>query len=639
MAAQPGISGSFDAALTSTASGLTVDQFVALPDTPGNVGICLSGGGSRALSAGMGQLRALAFLQANGRSLLSQTKAISTVSGGSWLGVTFEYLGAGTTDAQLLNDYVADPGRLVPTATAGHSPAETLDALPAGNLGNSIADDLFSPPALALEAFLLYRLFGTPPSYLWQALMGLHILFPYGLYLPEAHALPTSLFSWDATTLQRDVTGPNPPLAAETARLVASGAGHDRRPYLICNTAMFLNEPGTQFQYLAPVQATPFMTGIVGSPAGTDANGRAPGGGGVTSFAFSSNPTAVAGSQVTVDQARQLALADIVGASSAAFAEMLENLFATWQSDITQFLAELAKDGEEVLRRLGERLGQGDLLKVVELLGLIAGAVAGALTLGDLAKLKADFASLKDLVPRFQYWPVAGAAPAAATLPTRFADGGNLENTGINGMLSYRDVKRLIAFLNTSTPLAPADLGVIGPDGQEIPGTRVVIDEEVPPLFGYQPYQSAVGYVLYAGAESPNLPIYKHNQVFPSDQLAPLLRGLWAAGGSGSNATPAVFSQPLAVQDNAWFGVRGGREVTVLWVYPSRVEAWYDALSPAVQAVIGPFGDPTSFNSFPYYNVLDTNLSATEINLLASLTAWTVAADANRQPFLDLYRD
>src|ERR1700674_5191951 len=119
MAPSPTIAGNFQAELTSTASSLTVNQFVQLPDTPGNVGVCLSGGGSRALSAGMGQLRAMATLQQNGRSLLSQTKAISTVSGGSWLGVTFELLGGGTTDAAVLNDYVADPGSLVPTSTPG----------------------------------------------------------------------------------------------------------------------------------------------------------------------------------------------------------------------------------------------------------------------------------------------------------------------------------------------------------------------------------------------------------------------------------------------------------------------------------------------------------------------------------------
>jgi hypothetical protein len=54
--------------------------------------VSLSGGGSRALTAGMGQLRALNKLTANDQSLLAQVKALSTVSGGSWLGVPFTYL-------------------------------------------------------------------------------------------------------------------------------------------------------------------------------------------------------------------------------------------------------------------------------------------------------------------------------------------------------------------------------------------------------------------------------------------------------------------------------------------------------------------------------------------------------------------
>jgi len=270
--------GSFKARLTETTESLTVGQFVpALARTPGNVGICLSGGGSRALCSGMGQLRALAYLQLNGQSLLSQTKAISTVSGGSWLGVTFEYLIA-TADAAYLNEYVADPGRLVPTSAPGHSPAETLDELPVGNIGNAVDSDLFSVPALAVEAYILHKYFQTPPHFLWQALMGFHILAPYGLFLPdETNGMqPASLFSWDQETLRSQVTGPNPELAGETAHLVASGAGNARRPFLICNTAMFLSEPGTLIQYLAPVQATPFRTGIVGSPTGTTPTAGSP---------------------------------------------------------------------------------------------------------------------------------------------------------------------------------------------------------------------------------------------------------------------------------------------------------------------------------------------------------------------------
>jgi hypothetical protein len=69
---------SFTASLY-TGPELSVDAFTGgTHPTPGNVGICLSGGGSRALSAGMGQLRALRHLcTSDGASLLSQTNGKS----------------------------------------------------------------------------------------------------------------------------------------------------------------------------------------------------------------------------------------------------------------------------------------------------------------------------------------------------------------------------------------------------------------------------------------------------------------------------------------------------------------------------------------------------------------------------------
>jgi hypothetical protein len=91
------VAGIFSVGTTSTSGSLSVNQFyVTPPATPGNVGVSLSGGGSRALTAGMGELRALNKLTVNGRSLLAQVKALSTVSGGSWLGVPFVYLPPGS---------------------------------------------------------------------------------------------------------------------------------------------------------------------------------------------------------------------------------------------------------------------------------------------------------------------------------------------------------------------------------------------------------------------------------------------------------------------------------------------------------------------------------------------------------------
>ena len=621
-------SGMFQADLVT--GGLTVQRFVDRA-TPGNVGICLSGGGSRALTAGMGQLRGLKAL-----GLLEKTRALSTVSGGSWVGVTFEYLTAGTSDDAYLNGYVADPGRLVPTTAPGHTPAETLDVLPKGNVGSSVATKLFSVPALAVEAFLLFKFFKTPPNFLWQALIGLHILKPYGLFDPGSRFSPTSLFSWDQETLDQDVTRGGTQLTGETAHLVAAGAGRAQRPYLLCNTSMFLAEPDTGYRLLAPVQATPFFTGIVGTPRGVDVNDRKPGGGGVTSFGFSSNPTAVAAPEVTVGQLRQWALADIVGASSAAFAETLGNLFAQWAQRPDDFLDVVDDLFDDVMAWIGKHLGKvgADLTKLPA--SLFKRRLKDR-TPKLRSEMRTDLGLLKSLIPEYAYWPVADIEPYPQTLPTQFADGGSLENTGVADMLTYTDVESVISFVNSTQRLESVPEGVVLADGSTAPNTGVLISSQVPPLFGYQPYVKGEGYKLYDGDPTPEFPQGQNSQVFPSEAFADLLSGLWQTSGSGTNQKPAVFTQKLAVQKNDWFGVPGGRTVMVVWVYTTRVREFYDALSPQVQTLMGDFDDPSSFHSFPHYPTFDTDLSPTEINLLASLGAWTVAADENKAVFEALY--
>lgn len=619
--------GSFSAKLVPTPP-LAVDRFVTRTDTPGNVAVCLSGGGSRALTAGLGQLRALSYLQLNGKSLLSQTKALSTVSGGSWVGVTFEYLAGPVTDSAFLNDYVADQSQLVPTRTGTAPTSEILDELPNGNLGNSINTDLFSIPGIAIQAYLLYKFLKTPENFLWQAIIGLHILGPYNLANLDIRdeLQPTSLFSWDRTSLADDVTGPNPSLAGETAHLIASAADSTRttRPFLLCNTSLFLNEPMSTVRFLAPVQCTPFFTGIVGAPVGTDANGRVTGGGGVTSFAFNSAPTAV-DPPVTVSQTRQWALADIVGASSAAYAETLQNQIAEWRENTPKFTADLAHYADDALDFLGKHLPKIEMDVAREFVKLATDVASSSI----VAELKSDLANLQDLIPQYQYWPLVGLQSWPNTQPTRFADGGSLENLGVVSMLSYADIDNIISFCNSSTPLGKDSNGVI------------IVDGQVPPLFGYQPYDSKAGYVLYEGAHDPSSPLFGHSQVFPSDQFQPLLDGLWAASGGDAspNANPATFQQTLEVLDNAWFGVHGGgRTVNVLWCYLNRVDTWYDLLAANVQQILGDPTDPHSYNSFPHYSTASTKLDPTEINLLANLTAWCVAGDPNSAPFLAMYQ-
>ena len=138
-------------------------------------------------------------------------------------------------------------------------------------------------------------------------------------------------------------------------------------------------------------------------------------------------------------------------------------------------------------------------------------------------------------------------------------------------MLAYSDIDSLISFVNTEIPMTTAKYGVSDGKGGYIPNTYIAIDESIPPLFGYQPYEEGdidqvnKGYVLYAGATATDYPQYAHNQVFDSSQFPALLQGLWAA--SNGNTQPAIFTQSLPVLPNGWFGITGGKKVTVVWCY------------------------------------------------------------------------
>ena len=120
--------------------------------TPGNVGVCLSGGGSRAFTAGIGQLQALQALQANGSSLLNQTRALTTVSGGGWIGIPFVFLPASVSDSDFLGTYV-EPANLT---------LDGLGDLPAQGIANYITSG-FSLADLAVQAVVLYSE-GVPSS-------------------------------------------------------------------------------------------------------------------------------------------------------------------------------------------------------------------------------------------------------------------------------------------------------------------------------------------------------------------------------------------------------------------------------------------------------------------------------------------
>src|SRR5262249_8227334 len=161
------------------------------------------------LTAGMGQVRALNRLTANDQPLLAQVKALSTVSGGSWLGVPFIYLPPGSpSDTAYLGPWIEDQSTLTPVLLA---------QLPARHAGVPTRPPLLAPELLPVQALLLHAVLHVPPDMLWQTIIGLNILAPYGLYAPTVHLTPTDMFSFNAAVVASEVTNPslNPTLTGE----------------------------------------------------------------------------------------------------------------------------------------------------------------------------------------------------------------------------------------------------------------------------------------------------------------------------------------------------------------------------------------------------------------------------------------
>ena len=222
--------------------------------------------------------------------------------------------------------------------------------------------------------------------------------------------------------------------------------------------------------------------------------------------------------------------------------------------------------------------------------------------------LQATLSDLQKIIPSYQYWPVLDPEPSTQPIPSQFADGGNLENTGIAALLAYSDIDSIIAFINPMTVMEPGAYGVADSNGGFIPGTQLIVDASIPPLFGYQPYGAGglgenEGYVPYGQGLSDKYAVFGNNQVFDSAAFPTLLQGLWSASGTGNCAHPAIFSQRLAVRPNTWFGVTSAREVTVVWFYLNFVAEW-EALFANNQPVRAIIEFERSTNSFPNYRYI-----------------------------------
>ena len=228
---------------------------------------------------------------------------------------------------------------------------------------------------------------------------------------------------------------------------------------------------------------------------------------------------------------------------------------------------------------------------------------------------------LDKLLPAYYYTPVKNALkPENAPTKYYFADGGNLENTGITALLRRESVDTVVSFVNCSVDIKNDD-GFIS------------VDSQLPPLFGLIPPSSKdkeKTYRRYADGDIPKgSEPFSGNQVFSESAFYDLLQGLWQAKESGG---PVIFVQKnLSTLGNEKFAVPAGKQVDVVWVYNSLPEKWWDSLSTILRAEVKL--DLLSFRNFPHYNTItELELNAEQVNLLSHMMTWNIIQDEHIIP-------
>src|SRR5215469_9555895 len=258
------------------------------PPSQPTLGVCFSGGGSRALSCALGQLSALTQMAGSvnlSQTIMDRVAYLSSVSGGSWAAVLYTFLPSGVKDSEFL---------ITPKTPSALYKGSSTDSNPANvsYLGPSCLGTVPQQFTVAKVSQYLYTLyewgFFSPLAssrwpWFWIAGVGELVLKPFGLYDatydPNVEYIqPCKFFSLSRDYVTSHIQNLNPSLGPEEFYLCAPG-----RPTLIVNANVLQNYQSSNSAQV-PVQALATFTSVPGQSP----DGKIVGGGGVESFAFTS---------------------------------------------------------------------------------------------------------------------------------------------------------------------------------------------------------------------------------------------------------------------------------------------------------------------------------------------------------------
>ncbi len=586
-----------------------------------NLGLCFSGGGSRALTCAWGQLLGLHTL-----SLVDKARYISSVSGGTWASSIFTFLPNHINDEDLLGRYYP-PSEL---SLDGKNSSFNVNHLGEYSLGQA-------PAATSLETLTVWNtrfLLSQPRSnykWLWASTVANFILEPFGLRAEGDHIWTSSKFfslSPDYASQHFPSDAPTP----DTFFYVRPG-----RPFIIMNDNIIhrvaIDGSDETNVVQLPNQATPVSSGA----AGKTPDEKVIGNGYVESYGYNATleQTSATSSPVDLTIHQPYSLIDSVSTSSAYFANAIaEHVEASVKHPEKRksIAAKMRDELEEhhkknLLAEIAEDIT--DLGHVIE---------------KSLEKIVSDKHSyLADIIPRYNYWPVTDISSNNETL---YTDGGTLDNTGIIGLISQTDNGEeiqaplfVVAFDNTSTPL------------EKIKG-KIIAGAQAAPLFGlsfdtetgqYQPFTEAQKDPKNKRFDATSL-----IQIFANEKDADgetpfdkLVEGLYVSSCGTSetlqsneqeNTLPAFYELSLTTVENSLAHISSGRTVEMLYIQNALMRGWQDNIGDSELKREIEEGQKTSldpflpFKNFPYYSTfLKVGLEPKESNALSQMWAWAVA--------------
>jgi hypothetical protein len=521
------------------------ESVLGLPST----GVCFSGGGTRAMNCALGQMKGL-----DSAKLWDHIGYVSAVSGGSWATSIFTYYIAGAENDKELLGTIIPPEKIT---------MDTLNYMPKGFMGNVISKgfgiDFFERWGLSLITKGLLQKMDN----IWIDAVGNTYLKEFGLYDPEKPAY----FTLNDST-RDDILRRNTKLKAEDFITVHKRKDGDfKRPFMIINSSL-----------LAPAKDLPLR-----NPENLSVFNYTP------LYIGSNNPLQVSDKNLIFGNTVQFN-------AGGGFVESFG-----FGGNYLKDKINLKKSNEYTIRVKLPR----DRFRLVDATGTSSAAFGASISSSIIAQIPPlKGLALDNMIPEQEYWPIKTNGDFGTTEKYRFTDGGNLENYGLITLLQ-REVKKIVVFINTNTPLI-----VNSSSDKNCPVDLSSMDSDLYPLFGFLPAGNQI-----------------NNQVFDSNYLSTVYNGLREAKIKGGTV---MAKTRLTVKENTWWGIKGGNSVEILWVYNEYVNDWVCQLSDSVKTEVTK-GSTGIFPDFPLYKLIfedgltkGISLTKPQINLLYQLSAWNV---------------